>query len=220
MKIHPCWNEIGAWGNGTCPELAGVIHCRNCPVYARAAVELLDREPPEGYTREGAARLAQIESPQARGSGSAVLFRLGPEWLALATSVFKEVCELRPIHSLPHQRGGVVQGIANIRGELLVCVSLTALLGITSVPTPAKTGSVMTVTERLLVTSHEGERLVFPVDEVHGIHRFEQSDLREAPATVARAAATYTRAMLVWKDRAVGVLDHSLLFSALNRSLS
>ena len=76
------------------------------------------------------------------------------------------------------------------------------------------------VHERLLVTCRDGERLVFPVDEIHGIHRFRPEQLREAPATVAKSSATYTRAMLPWQDKAVGVLDDQLLFYSLNKSLA
>ncbi len=215
MKIHPCWNELGAWGDGSCPELERAVHCRNCPTYARAAVELLDRELPPGYLIGASGRLALSGTAPMRGGASAVIFRIGAEWLALATIVFKEVCEVRPIHSLPHQRGGVVRGIANIRGELLVCVSLCALLGIERSQT-----NIAKSKERLLVAGPDGSRVVFPVDEVHGIHRFDASELRDAPATVARATSTYTRAMLSWQQHSVGVLDHQLLFTSLNRSLS
>src|SRR2546422_1979826 len=43
------------------------------------------------------------------------------------TTLFRsiaEVAERRVIHSLPHRRTGIVLGVVNVRGELLVCVSL------------------------------------------------------------------------------------------------
>jgi chemotaxis-related protein WspD len=73
---------------------------------------------------------------------------------------------------------------------------------------------------RLAVIQDDAGRVVFPVDEVHGIHKYSSSQLREVPATVAKAAATYTQAMLPWNDRAVGCLDDQLLFYTLNRSLA
>lgn len=219
MKIDPCWNKIGAWGSGECPELATTAHCRNCPVYSRAAADVLDRELPEGALEAAARSVAAAGQTRERGSRSAVVFRVGPEWLALATEVFKEVCELRCVHSLPHQRNGVVMGIANVRGELLVVVSLAALFGITKSGTPAPADG--RVRERLLVAGgQQGERLVFRVDEVHGIHRYDPGELSEAPATIAKAASTYTRAIIPWQQKAVGLLDHELLFDSLNRSLS
>ena len=79
VEIRACWNEIGVQGNGSCPELRKVIHCRNCPVYSKAGVQLLDRpllpRIPPGMDR------AFRAGKKARGSSQ----------------------NLRP--ALPHQRG-------------------------------------------------------------------------------------------------------------------
>ncbi|MEP6670426.1 MAG: chemotaxis protein CheW [Chthoniobacter sp.] len=219
MKLHDCWNHIGIWGDGTCAELAQAVHCRNCPVYSSAARDLLDRGVDSAYLAQSAQQIRTQRQDARRDTDSVVIFRLGAEWLALPAGVFQEVCALRPIHSLPHRRNGAVLGIANVRGALLVCVSLHALLGIDKTPA-ANTAQRRLVHERLLVVGRDGERLVFPVDEIHGIHRFHPDQLGEAPATVARSTATYTRAMLPWQDKAVGVLDDQLLFYSLNKSLA
>ncbi len=76
------------------------------------------------------------------------------------------------------------------------------------------------VQPRLLVLAQEGQRLVFPVDEVHGTHRFHPQQLAAVPATVAKATATYTKAILPWQKKSVGLLDEQLLFYTLNRSLA
>jgi len=219
MKLHDCWNHIGIWGDGTCAELAKAVHCRNCPVYSSAARDLLDRDVDPAYLAQSAQQIRAPRQDAARDTDSVVIFRVGAEWLALPAGVFQEVCALRPIHSLPHRRNGTVLGIANVRGSLLVCVSLHALLGIDKAPA-ANTAHRRLVHERLLVVSRDGDRLVFPVDEIHGIHRFHPDQLGEAPATVARSTATYTRAMLPWQEKAVGVLDDQLLFYSLNKSLA
>src|SRR5262245_38052092 len=129
LVIDACWSRIGVQGDATCPELATHVHCRNCPVYARGALALLDRA--RVHDLEATARLfAADKQEQVRGSKSSFLFRIGSEWLAIATPVVDEVADLRSIHSLPHRRSGVVLGLANVRGELIVCVSLAQLLGI------------------------------------------------------------------------------------------
>ena len=217
-KHHDCWNHIGVWGDGSCPELATFTHCRNCPKYSAAAAGLLDRELPADYRAESTRHYSTEKNAAAHASQSAVIFRIGAEWLALDTAVFREVCDVRPIHSLPHRRNGVVLGIVNVHGELLACVSLAALLGVDK-SAAVKTERRLTHA-RLLVASSAGARLVFPVDEVHGIHRFDAKQLVEAPATVAKAASTYTRAILPWQGQAVGVLDEGLLFYSLNKSLA
>ena len=60
----------------------------------------------------------------------------------------------------------------------------------------------------------------FPVDEVHGIQRFQKTELKEPPATISKSALTYTQGVFAWRERSVGLLDTEPLFHALNRSLS
>ena len=55
---------------------------------------------------------------------------------------------------------------------------------------------------------------------MHGIHRFHPRELQDVPATVAKAAATYSKALLPWRDHSVGLLDDQLLFYTLKRSLA
>lgn len=219
MKLNDCWNHIGVWGNATCGELASAGHCRNCPTYSAAAAELLDREIDDAYLNDWARHFRIEKQSAARETESVMIFRIGAEWLALPTSIFKEVCALRPIHSLPHRRNGNVLGIVNVRGELLVCVSLHALLGIDK-SAPVKATQRRLTLERLLVASRDQEWLVFPVDEVHGIHRFRPDQLGEVPATVARSTATYAQAVLPWQEKTVGLLDAQLIFYSLNKSLA
>jgi chemotaxis-related protein WspD len=217
--INDCWNKIGVRGDSSCPELEKYIHCRNCPVYSTAAVELLDTDPPANYLSLWSRQIAQKKQVKDLDTHSAVIFRIGTEWLALPTPVFNEVAELRTIHSLPHLRSGIMLGVANVRGELLTCVSLGRLLNLEKADAP-KQAKHSTVHSRLLVISQENQRLVFPVNEVHGIHRYRPGELKAVPATVAKATATYTKAMLPWKDKTVGCLDDQLLFYTLNRSLT
>ena len=62
-------------------------------------------------------------------------------------------------------------------------------------------------------------RVVCPVDEVHGIHRFHPRELKDVPTTVAKATVTYSTALLPWRGHSVGMLDDQLLFYTLKRSL-
>ena len=80
---------------------------------------------------------------------------------------------------------------------------------------------------------------------MRGIQRFDPSALQAVPTTVARATATYTKAILTWhesaarppeggrtplegrregpggtSEHAVGLLDEQLLFYTLERSLA
>jgi chemotaxis-related protein WspD len=225
IDIDDCWNRIGVRGDGSCPELADHIHCRNCPVHAAAALSLLDRVPPNGYladwTRHFAAGKTEDEAKRddRRDRGSALIFRIGAEWLALPATSIQEVAELRPIHSLPRRRDGIVLGIANVRGEILICISLAALLGLAAGAAPDGP-SARNVHRRLIVAGRSERRVVMPVDEVYGVERFRISALAPLPAILAGSSKAFTRGMLGWQERTVGYLDDGLLFDAIDRGLA
>jgi len=218
-EIHPCWKLIGVWGDGSCRELPPHVHCRNCDAYAAAAARLLDREPPPGYFEDWTTRVAEPRQTEVAGTKSIVIFSLGGEWLALPTTVFQEVTELRPVHSLPHRSDGIIQGLVNIRGELLIIVSLRGFLSLGAAAPPDKARH-QAVYERLLVACWQGERLVFAVDEVTPGQRYRPDALQPLPSTLALAAGRYSTGLLPWHDRNVGVLDEALLFPSLNRHLA
>jgi len=214
--INDCWNKIGVWGDGSCPSLPPHVHCRNCPVYSRAAIDLLEAELPAGYCAEKTAHFAQAAISSEKMTESAVIFRLGVEWFGLPTTVFEEAATQRLVRSLPHRRNRVVLGITNVRGDLLVCVSLALMLGLNLTSQPKSTHSA----PRLLVISREGQRFAFPVDEVHGVHHYTARGLQALPTTLAKTITSYTKAVLPWCERAVGLLDESVLFETLKRSLA
>ena len=130
QDIDDCWNRIGVHGDRSCPLLEDHIHCRNCAVYSAAATRLLDR-----YSH------AQENHEQFHGSvlqrdiktRSILVFRLGEEWLGLASRCLSEVAPAQTIHSLPHQRSRALLGVANVRGALVACISLVELLGLTAI---------------------------------------------------------------------------------------
>jgi chemotaxis-related protein WspD len=212
--IDDCWNRIGVQGDRTCPELEQHIHCRNCPVYASAAARLLDSEIPDGYVDERSGHYAGMQRDDMHATGAFMLFRIGAEWLCLPASAVSEITSMRTIHKLPH-RAPVVLGVANVRGELLICLSLARLLGVEQAP-----AADAIAYPRLVVMAGEQGRLVFPVDEMHGIERFAPGALQEVPASIGKAAATYTSAMLPWGRRSVGCLDTGLVLHGFQRGLA
>lgn len=209
--IEGCWKAIGIYGDASCAQLQQHIHCRNCPVYASAAVQLLDVDTPARYAQDWTEHVAAAKPPAQSQTTSVVIFRVAAEWLALPSAVFKEIAANRPVHSLPHRRNGALLGVVNIRGELLVCASLKQILGVEIGFAPASA-------PRMLVIQQNGDRTVCPVEEVHGVERFDLQDLKTVPATLAGAAVSYIKAVLFWRRRSVGVLDAELLFHALNRT--
>jgi chemotaxis-related protein WspD len=217
-RIDDCWNRIGVRGDHSCPELPKHVHCRNCPVYSDAAISLLDGELTADYRRQWAIDFAKAKGLKQKQTEAMVVFRVGGEWLGLDASVCSEFAEISAIHSLPHRHDATILGLVNVRGELLVCASLAATLGIDSV-FKDRIG-MRRICSRFIVLRAEENVFVLPVDEVYGVIRYHSADLRDTPSTVALAAATYTRAVLPWQNSQVGYIDHELLIFTLNRSLA
>lgn len=217
--FNDCWKKIGLWGDRSCPELKGLIHCRNCAVFEAGAAALLNRDIPAGYREEATRQTAQPRTPKQSGTRPIVVFRVGAEWLALPATVIEELTEIRFVHSLPHRQGNTIKGVVSIRGELVVCLSLEDLLGFdaTAENRPATGSTRRAVYRRLLVAAHQSGRIAFAVDEVVAGLRYRPEELNPVPATVAR---TYTVGLFTWEERNVGVLDSDLFFHAVNRSLA
>lgn len=182
-----------------------------------AVAALLDRAINAEDLRSTTAQVAQRAPDLALLSASTFIFRLGMEWLGLATSMLDEVVERRAIHSLPHRREGVVRGLVNVGGRLTVCVALESLLQLDGVGTVR--GQNGSIGRRLVVIASEGQRLAFEADEVHGSHRYDPRVLKKVPSTVAHSISTFAAGVLAWGDHRVGVLDGELVLHAINRRL-
>jgi len=220
--IDDCWRRIGVTGDRTCPQLATHIHCRNCPVYARAAVALLDTlaaDPGAGTGEYGIESAATNSADRLEGE-SCVIFRVGDEWLALPTAVLGEVTAPVPVHSLPHRRHAALIGVAAVRGALLTCISLALLFGESDSSTGADGQPDSQRAARFLILGQGRNAIALPVSEVTGVERVSSDGLLPLPATLARASARYTRALFEFNGHSVGLLDANLLRKALTRSLS
>lgn len=217
--VDDCWNRVGVHGDLSCARLVQHVHCRDCPVYAEAAVDRLDLLPPQGYLEAWTGLVAQAQGAAESDTRSVLLFRIGAEWLALDAVTLDEVAALGFIHSLPHRRDGVVRGLVNIRGKLVACVALERILGIERSEARGEQRRHFGG-GRMLVLVHEGQRAVCVADEVHGLHRFDPSVLSTVPPALSRKEAPYTEAILPWETRRAALLDSGLLFHTINRSLA
>jgi len=222
-----CWRVIGVAGDRSCPELERFIHCRNCPVLAEAAQGFFDRPAPEGYLDSWRTILEEPEEEVEADATSLLVFRVDREWLALPATLLVEVTPVRRIHTVPHRGGTPLAGLVNIRGELRLCMSLHAVLGLTGGPAerqPGGAGDEAEAVPRLLVIEDQSrrsaERWVVGVDDVAGVHRVARSALRPVPATISQAAARCSTALFAWEDRDVAVLDGPRLFETLRQAVT
>lgn len=212
-----CWREKGTFGNGTCPELTTLIHCRHCSVYTSAGRHRLDQELPPGYLEERTVVMAQQKETAKTEMLSVIIFRLMNELLALKTMIFQEAAEKSVVHTIPLRVNRVFRGLVNINGELLLCVSVADLLDLTGA---VESEPPRTAYERMVVIRKDGNRFVFPVDEILGVYRIASEDVRDLPATLSRSARALSSGIFTMNGQTVGLLDEDQFFPALARSLT
>jgi len=190
-----CWRVIGVQGGDqSCPRLAEVLHCRNCPVYAAAARTLLERESaPEP---EGAGLLERRASERQ----TSLVFRLGTQWLGLPPAMVVEVAANPPVRRLAHRTDGRIEGVVNVRGELRLCVSLVELLGL-----GRRDGSAPTA--RLILVEEEGGALAFRCDEVRGLMQHPDEGVQPPPDTLPAPLDQCVRALVPGPQGHVALLD-------------
>lgn len=220
QHMENCWKRIGIWGREEprCPELKNVIHCSNCPVFNYAGRTLFERPLPEGYREEWSELLATVKDEDLPGTISVVIFRIEEEWLALRTQIFAEIIDPARLHRhiIPHRKSSVLIGIINVHGDIQLCVSLKALLGI---ETNVSKREDRREYKRMIVIGKENERWVFPVNEIYGVVRVHPSIFQNVPVTVSKAQSTYTKEIFQYKDKHVAFLDDELLRHSLTRSV-
>lgn len=219
-NIENCWKRIGVWGKEeklTCPELKRVIHCRNCEVFIRAGRNLLERDLPGDYKNEWTQLLTEKKGDEALlGTTSVAIFRIEGEWLALSAHLLEEVIDPQKIHSIPHRDTSILLGVINVHGEIQLCVSLRELLGLEKCNNEEKDRNPY---KRMIAVNREGNKWVFPVDEIHGIYRVRHKTFQNVPVTVAKAKSAFTKAIFMWEDKRVAFLDDELLLYSLTRSV-
>jgi chemotaxis-related protein WspD len=228
LRLNDCWNQIGVMGDRTCGELKTVIHCHDCPIFASAGDNLLERKPPLNYLDEWANILAQtcIDEDNEENDGiirsaetiSVMIFRLGNERIAFSTRILQEVAYPCTIQPIPHRSNELFLGLVNIRGEILLCASLSYLLNLDSHAHKNLTAETSSK-NRTIVVGDGDNKWVFPVDEVYGIHRFYTQEVHKAPVVIAKAAESYTQGIINWEGRKINYLDFDLIFYTIDRKI-
>jgi chemotaxis-related protein WspD len=208
-----CWAQIGVWGDGSCPELLRVGHCRNCEVYTAGGRQLLDRSAPADYLDLWTDLVARDKDAESTAATPYVVFRVGASWLGLRAIALRELTQPSVIRSVPHPRSDLLLGLTAVRGEICLCMSLHMLIGETA-------PSAMGPGARFLVARHQSGDWVFPVDEVSSIENIVDAAIEPLPATLRHSGTIYTMGIVQCGDRPVGLIDEELVFSALERRIA
>ena len=177
-----------------------------------------------GGTQQNRAQLSRIQPSGTQPSRamekssslqSLILFRLGEECLACPVHLLQLVTTPTPIHRIPHRQNPAFLGLVNVRGELLLCVSLRVLLGIA--PPHPEPGHGQ---PRWIVMGTTAQPWVVPVDEIYGIDRVAIHTLEEPPIVLGQETAAYSQGMIQWQGRRVNVLAGDRLLANLQVALT
>lgn len=204
-----CWTEVGVAGDLSCARLAEHVHCRNCEVHQGAAGRILERPVDNAYRSHWAAHLRQPRVDVAAPDTSALVFRIGAEWLAVAPTIVASIAPVAPVHRVPHRGGNGLLGVVNVGARLVPAVSLGRLLGIDETHAEAVTGRH--VFARLLVLDCAGQPCAIPVAELNGLVRYASAHLAAPAATINKGLERHLDGVLAHDGLLVGVLDPALL---------
>jgi chemotaxis-related protein WspD len=213
-----CWSTIGVLGgNGSCPLLVELTHCRECEVITIAADQLLARTPSSG--NEEAARPPGVDrrAPGGRKPAqtfktfSVITFEVGGQALALEAARVVEASAARTVRRVPHTTSAVFRGLVNVQGKLEPCFSLGALLGLADV---AGAGE-----PRLLVIGDDARRCAFFVHKP-SLEEANLDAIGAPPSTVSAALESHVRGIIRIHDRPWSLLDADRLLTNLERRLS
>ncbi len=218
-KIDDCWNTIGVWSHcdNKCDRLDKVIHCYNCDVYSDAGRSLLNRTTPDGYDDEWADVLAIEKVTKNKNTMSAVVFRLGAEWLSLPVKMINEITLLRNIYDIPHNLNKKIRGMVNIRGELIICMSLGYLLGVDK-PEDDLIDEERPINRLIMIKERSGY-IVFPVSEIDGIINYDPEKLSPTPDTVKNSKLNFINGVTTLDNKTIGCIDHNTLLDNIASTL-
>ncbi len=216
LNINDCWNKIGVWGSKSprCEKLKRLTHCHNCEIYSQAGSQLLSRPAEESYLLEWKNNLNQPRQEKNINLKSALVFRMGDEWFALASKLVKEITHCDKHHSLPHIKNQVLRGLVNVHGELLLNVSLGYLFKINKSESSNKHTQ-----ERYIIIDDNEESFAFPATEVRDIIHYDMDDIQPTPSTIKKDTSCFINGIIRHKNTDVGLLNSDLVFSALHKNI-
>ena len=189
-------------------------------MYTNAGRRALEKQVSKEYRDQWTKNYSQLKPPNRKKYSSMVVFRLGVEWFGLPTQYFKSVENLGVIHSVPRFSNHMLIGIVNIRGALQLCFSVGNLLQVAAVGIDGTDSTVSVgVYRRLLVLLNSNQYYVFPVDEVGGVERVDESILEVLPATINERHAELVKGTITTSRYRFTLLNAPQMFATLEAAI-
>jgi chemotaxis-related protein WspD len=209
--IEKCWMKIGVFGSGECELLQEYSHCRHCSEYSLKSRAIFDRKIPEEFKEEWTKYFNQARKKNVDETVSLVVFKVGNEWFALKTDFFREAVAFNAIHRIPSRTNDYFIGITNIHGELVMCISMTGLLGMDH-PENSQYKS-------LIVMNYENTTLALPVSEYLGVVNAAIKDFENAPISIKKNNASLTSKVFKINEKQVGMIDAEKFIELVQKKL-
>lgn len=218
IRELPCWKTIGVEADRSCEQLQQHVHCRNCPTYRLAGRQLLNRPMPADYRAELTRRLSEKPPERQTNTQRSIVFRVASVWLALPSSCFEQMLSPVPIVRVPARSNRHFLGLANTHGELQLCFTLEHFIGPDpdDIAVPASTQAF----PRLLVVRLQGQRWVFPADEVLGTIEHPRDELQKLPANVDKSGRRLLSALFDHENLRVKLIDEERLAALFQEALA
>jgi len=215
MKTDRCWKTIGVWGNQSprCELLDELTHCYNCKYYQDAGRDLWDRAQSDADVAEATDVLAQPRLTETQNGDPVMVFTIGGEWFGLPLAICMKVIPPTPVCPVPHRDPWVLEGLVNVGGRLLPCVSLSGLLGI-----PARKERDK-ATRPMIVAKLMGQEVVFPVEEIKQPSFTSREDSMDPPGCSVSDSPTLSSRIIPCEGHPVSCLDSTKLRQAIERRL-
>lgn len=183
-----------------------------------AILRLLDRPITDADLAAGSEMAARPSPSRTTETVRLLLFRLGNENAALHAKNLRRVTPAARPSPIPHRTSGVLRGVCNIRGELVLCADLRKLLGLP--PRGESEAENATDARRMVVIGPADNSWAFEVDALMGVENADVSTFREPPVTVAYAIGEFTRGVTEIGGRSVTILDGERILAGFKAGLS
>ena len=184
-----------------------------------ASAKLLSRAIVTEYLQDQTARVAEAEQIVSTDLCSTLVFRLGAEWLALPAGICQQILPPQTECRVPYRSNATLLGMVNVRGQLLLKVSLLPALRLTGQANKQMTQKAYRrmVVVAAVLESGDAETWAFDVDEMYGVYAVSLGDLQPVAAGSAAATETCTRYLFDWEGQQVSFLDDIKLFDSVRR---
>lgn len=135
-----------------------------------------------------------------------VEFQVGSSKFGINVIKVKEIIQPIPVTFIPHAHPHV-EGIVQLRGEVLPVVSMAKVLGLPELNKSEQ--------EKYIVTEFNKQRVVFHVDNVSQIHRISWEQI-EKPSDIYQGGTSHVIGVIKREDEMVLLLDYERIIVDIN----